>query len=60
MLQVVANLDKKKVTSESISLVEVGPRMTLNPIKVLEGSFAGPVLYSNPAFVSPNLVRRLA
>jgi len=44
------------VTADSLGLVEVGPRLTLNPIKILEGSFGGPVLYSNPTYVSPNLV----
>ena len=48
--------DKKKVTPDALGLVEVGPRVTLNPIKMLEGSFSGPVLYSNPDYVSPNLV----
>ena len=32
--QVVVALDKKKVTEESVTLVEVGPRATLQPIKV--------------------------
>jgi ribosome biogenesis protein BRX1 len=40
------------------TLVEVGPRMTLNPIRVFAGSFRGAVLWSNPDYVSPNAVRR--
>lgn len=52
--------DKKKVTPETLGLVEVGPRITLNPIKILEGSFGGPVIYSNPDYVSPNLVVSLS
>lgn len=55
-MQIVPSPDKKKVTPDSLGLVEVGPRMTLNPIKILEGSFVGPVVYSNPDYVSPNLV----
>lgn len=55
--QVVPSPEKKRVTADSLGLVEVGPRLTLNPIKILEGSFGGPVLYSNPTYVSPNLVR---
>jgi len=31
----------------------------LNPIKILSGSFGGPVLYENPNFVSPNEIRSL-
>ena len=55
-LQIVATPDKKKVTAEGISLVETGPRMTLNPVKIISGGFSGPVIYSNPTYVSPNLV----
>ncbi|KAG1676612.1 hypothetical protein FOA52_008741 [Chlamydomonas sp. UWO 241] len=39
------------------TLVEVGPRMCMNPIKIFEGSFGGSTLYENPAYVSPNAVR---
>ena len=52
-------LDKQKVDLQNVSLVEVGPRCCLNPIKIFAGSFGGPVLYENPAYVSPNLVRCL-
>ncbi|KAK2780921.1 Ribosome biogenesis protein brx1 [Onygenales sp. PD_12] len=41
-----------------ISLVEIGPRLVLTPIVILEGSFGGPVIYENKEFVSPNQVRR--
>ena len=44
------------MTPEGISLVEVGPRVALNPIKIFGGSFGGPVLYENPGYVSPNKV----
>ena len=47
-------VDKKKTSAENVSLVEVGPRCCMNPIKVFSGSFGGPVLYDNPAYVSPN------
>ena len=43
---------------EPPELVEVGPRMTLNPIRIFAGSFRGAVLWSNPDYVSPNAVRR--
>ncbi len=36
-----------------LSLVEVGPRCCLNPIRVFAGSFGGPVIYENASFVSP-------
>ena len=55
-LQIVPGVDKKKTSAENVSLVEVGPRCCMNPIKVFSGSFGGPVLYDNPAYVSPNKV----
>lgn len=53
--QVVNPVEKKK--AETASLVEVGPRMCLNPIKIFEGSFGGKTLFENPAYISPNAVR---
>lgn len=40
------------------SLIEVGPRMVMNPIRVFAGSFRGQVLWSNADYVSPNAIRR--
>ena len=40
-----------------ISLVEIGPRVVLTPIVILESSFGGPVIYENKQFVSPNQLR---
>jgi len=39
-------------------LVEIGPRLILNPIRVFDGTFGGSTLYVNPDYVSPNEVRR--
>ncbi|KXZ43088.1 hypothetical protein GPECTOR_102g41 [Gonium pectorale] len=55
--QLVVPPDKKKADPENASLVEVGPRFCLNPIKVFSGSFGGPTLYDNPSYTSPNAVR---
>ncbi|CAM9293266.1 unnamed protein product [Pylaiella littoralis] len=44
-------------TEDPLSLVEMGPRFVLNPIRVFAGSFGGPTLYANAAYVSPNDVR---
>ena len=41
----------------SASLVEIGPRLALTPIKLLGGCFRGETLYSNEEFVSPNMKR---
>ena len=40
-----------------VSLTEIGPRLVLTPIVILESSFGGPVIYENKEFVSPNQVR---
>ncbi|KAJ1835549.1 Ribosome biogenesis protein brx1 [Coemansia sp. RSA 2706] len=39
------------------TLVEIGPRFVLCPIRIFEGSFGGPTLYENPRYISPNTVR---
>ncbi|KAI0086132.1 Brix-domain-containing protein [Irpex rosettiformis] len=39
------------------SLVEIGPRFVLTPIRIFEGAFSGTTVYSNPEFVSPAAVR---
>jgi hypothetical protein len=59
VLQVVMPLDKKKADPSNVTLVEVGPRAALRPIRIFEGSFGGRVLYDNPEYVAPNMMRRL-
>lgn len=49
--------DPLKPTVTEHSLVEIGPRFVLTPIRMFEGSFGGPSLYANPEFVSPTSVR---
>ncbi|KAM1655384.1 hypothetical protein ACFX1Q_008272 [Malus domestica] len=44
---------------DKMTLVEVGPRFCLNPIKIFGGSFGGPTLYENPFYISPNQIRTL-
>eukprot|EP01134_Creolimax_fragrantissima_P006887 CFRG6887T1 len=39
------------------SLVEIGPRFCLQPIRVFSGSFGGSTLYENPQYRSPNELR---
>lgn len=43
----------------STSLVEIGPRFVLTPIRIFRGSFGGQTLYRNPEYVSPNETRSL-
>ena len=58
LLQIVSEAVKKGASAlDGMSLVEVGPRVCLQPIKIFAGSFGGPVLYENPAYVSPNKVQ---
>jgi len=43
----------------STSLVEIGPRFVLTPIRIFEGAFGGVTVYSNPEFITPTAIRRL-
>ena len=43
---------------ERDSLVEIGPRFALTPIRILSGSFKGETLYNSETYKSPNLKRR--
>jgi ribosome biogenesis protein BRX1 len=47
----VDKLTSKKNQTEK-QLVEIGPRFVLEPIKILDGSFEGNVLYNNDSYVS--------
>eukprot|EP00271_Cylindrocystis_brebissonii_P018206 TRINITY_DN5057_c0_g1_i1.p1 TRINITY_DN5057_c0_g1~~TRINITY_DN5057_c0_g1_i1.p1 ORF type:complete len:344 (+),score=75.66 TRINITY_DN5057_c0_g1_i1:465-1496(+) len=51
----VTKLDKTMM--EKMTLVEVGPRFCLNPIKIFRGSFGGATLFENPYYISPNATR---
>ncbi|KAK0210990.1 Brix domain-containing protein [Desarmillaria ectypa] len=39
------------------TLVEIGPRFVLTPIRIFEGAFGGATVYSNPEFISPAAIR---
>lgn len=49
----------KKLTGQAstMSLVEIGPRFVLNPIRIFRGPFGGQTLYQNADYVSPNVIR---
>lgn len=51
-----ATAGKVRPAVAGMSLVEVGPRACLEPIKIFAGSFGGRVLYDNAEYVSPNTV----
>jgi hypothetical protein len=37
------------------SLVEIGPRFVLTPIRIFEGAFGGAVVYSNPGLYTSQI-----
>ncbi|CCD71195.1 Ribosome biogenesis protein BRX1 homolog [Caenorhabditis elegans] len=47
-----------QIVDESLQLQEVGPRFVLEMVRLFAGSFEGAVLYDNPNYVSPNVIRR--
>lgn len=46
-----------QIVEEDGSLVEIGPRFVLNPIKIFDSSFSGSTLWENPDYVSPGAHR---
>lgn len=54
-----AHVVKKAGNSVTTSLVEIGPRFVLTPIRIFRGSFGGQTLFQNPHFVSPNETRAM-
>jgi len=52
---------QKKLTgqTQATSLIEIGPRFVLNPIRIFRGSFGGQTLWQNDEFVNPNAIRAL-
>lgn len=54
--QIVYKLKAKHVTEKQ--LVEIGPRFVLDPIRILDGSFSGELLFNNQNYKSTRMVRR--
>lgn len=46
-----------QIMEEDGSLVEIGPRFCLNPIRIFEDSFSGKTIWSNPHYIAPNKYR---
>ena len=42
---------------EKLVLIEIGPRMTLQPIKIFDDSLGGKSLWQNKKFITPNKLR---
>lgn len=43
---------------EELDLVEIGPRFSLNPIKIFNGFMGGEVIYANKHYVAPMQLKR--
>ncbi|RDD47564.1 Ribosome biogenesis protein BRX1-like protein [Trichoplax sp. H2] len=48
-----------QIVEEDGTLVEIGPRFTLNLIRIFDGSFGGPTLFVNPNYNPPNEYRKI-
>jgi ribosome biogenesis protein BRX1 len=42
---------------EGMNLVEIGPRFSLVPIKILEGCFTGETIWQNGKYITPAKIR---
>lgn len=58
--QIVDAALNEKVVDKSVesTLIEIGPRFVLAPIKCLSGAFSGAVLWENGSYIGPNEIRR--
>ncbi|KAF9439096.1 Ribosome biogenesis protein brx1, partial [Entomortierella beljakovae] len=51
-------LEHRSITDTTdLTLVEIGPRFVMNPIRTFDGSFGGQTAFENPEFISPNVAR---
>ncbi|KAL3313428.1 hypothetical protein Ciccas_007971 [Cichlidogyrus casuarinus] len=48
-----------QIVEESGALAEIGPRLSLNPIKIFSENFGGAVIWENPHYIPPNALRRM-
>lgn len=58
--QIVDAALNEKVLDKSVesTLVEIGPRLVMAPIKCFSGAFKGATIWENASYISPNEVRR--
>jgi hypothetical protein len=42
---------------DKLVLIEIGPRMTLQPIKIFDDTLGGEALWQNSAFITPQKMR---
>lgn len=48
-----------QIVKEDGTLAEIGPRFTLNLIRIFDGSFGGPTLFLNPNYKPPSEYRKI-
>ena len=48
-----------QILQNSSGLAEIGPRFVMEPIKIMNGSFQGEVIYKNPKFKTPSALRSM-
>lgn len=55
--QIAENIEGAQLQVDGMSLVEIGPRFVLNPIRLFAGSFGGSTIWSNESFKSSAALR---
>lgn len=58
--QVVNQYEEKfteKDDIEKLTLIEIGPRFSLHPIKILDGTMSGDCLWQNETYITPGKLR---
>lgn len=57
----IVNQHEEKFTEkddiDKLVLIEIGPRFTLQPVKVFDSSFGGKALWQNKDYITPNRLR---
>ena len=52
------NVEGKEDLHVGSRVVEIGPRLVLNPVRVFGGTMGGKTAWENPSYVGPNEIRR--
>ena len=55
--QIVEGSEEAQLQVNGISMIEIGPRFVLNPVKLFAGSFGGATIWSNENFKSSAAIR---
>jgi ribosome biogenesis protein BRX1 len=53
----IVEASEKTVELQGLSLIEIGPRFVLNPVRLFSGSFGGPTIWSNENFMTTAAIR---